>query len=275
MRPSGQSKRDSSRPRVGRAKAPGTGRKRPKLTAYQLYETPIRVEPAPLTRQWMDETDKRFAYRCLPLVIANQAGWIITGCPGVIVRWNGGAKVEDLVVESLEGEENPAAVSHFGHGIVTWRLPLIFRTSPGFNLLVRGIPNLWKDGAIALEGIIETDWSVMTFTMNWRLTRPGEARFETTDPLCFIVPQRRGELESFATSVHPIEANTDLDWAYNTWAEDRRHFIATSSHPEWKGYYLRGTSPTGHTAPEHQLRLQLSPFGTEAVPAGRKSSARD
>jgi Family of unknown function (DUF6065) len=43
----------------------------------------------------------------------------------------------------------------------------VFRTPPGCNLYVRGPANSPKDGIAALEGIIETDWSEATFTMNW------------------------------------------------------------------------------------------------------------
>ena len=46
--------------------------------------------------------------------------------------------------------------------------------------------------------MIETDWSVATFTMNWKLTRPHwPVTFEIGEPICMVVPQRRGELESF------------------------------------------------------------------------------
>jgi hypothetical protein len=36
-------------------------------------------------------------------------------------------------------------LSHFGNGILTWNLPLLFRTPPGYNLLVRGPANYPKD----------------------------------------------------------------------------------------------------------------------------------
>ena len=59
---------------------------------------------------------------------------------------------------------------NFGHGVLTWHLNYLFRTSPGYNLYARGPANWPKDGIVPLEGIIETDWSVATFTMNWKVT---------------------------------------------------------------------------------------------------------
>src|SRR3989442_536780 len=53
---------------------------RMRLIAYRVFE-PTAIDPAPLLRpasprrRWMEETTDRFAYRCLPLSIANQHGW--------------------------------------------------------------------------------------------------------------------------------------------------------------------------------------------------------
>jgi hypothetical protein len=48
-----------------------------KLVAYVIDGHPFEIRPAPLERDWMEKTDQRFAYRCLPLNIANAFGWEI------------------------------------------------------------------------------------------------------------------------------------------------------------------------------------------------------
>ena len=51
------------------------------LTAHVVRSTEgWTLEPAPLQRDWMDQTVSRAAYRCLPMAMANQAGWLIR-CP--------------------------------------------------------------------------------------------------------------------------------------------------------------------------------------------------
>ncbi len=81
------------------------------------------------------------------------------------------------------------AVSHFGHGILTWRLPFLFRTPVDTDLLMRGPANSPKDGIAPLEGMIETDWSPATATMNWQITRPDHVvRFVADEPIAMIVP---------------------------------------------------------------------------------------
>ncbi len=42
-----------------------------KLTAYVIDGYNIDIRPVPVDRNWMDSIDQRFAYRCLPLSMAN------------------------------------------------------------------------------------------------------------------------------------------------------------------------------------------------------------
>jgi hypothetical protein len=44
----------------------------------------------------------------------------------------------------------------------------LFRTDPEWAVWCRGAPNSHKDGIVALDGLIETDWLPFFFTMNWR-----------------------------------------------------------------------------------------------------------
>ena len=97
----------------------------------------------------MEATDQRFANRCLPLLIANQAGWFLIGRHTVRVRWTGGRSPSSLTIEVLSGDGPCPAISHFGHGIVTWHVPYLFRTPPGYNLVVRGPANWPRDGIAA------------------------------------------------------------------------------------------------------------------------------
>ena len=46
------------------------------IVAYRLHDSPPPLVSAQRTRAWMDLSDQRFAYRCLPLLIANQSGLV-------------------------------------------------------------------------------------------------------------------------------------------------------------------------------------------------------
>ena len=102
-----------------------------KLIAYLIDGHQVDIRPAPVERDWMEATDQRFAYRCLPLNIANAYGWeVLCQCrlPAACGR-RGAASMRSLI-EAEPGTIAPA-VSHFGHGILTFHVPCLFRTEPG------------------------------------------------------------------------------------------------------------------------------------------------
>jgi hypothetical protein len=238
------------------------------FVAYELVPgTGLLLEPAPATREWMSRTSDGFAQRCLPLLIANQSGWIVRNTARFRATWNGGRDKDAIALEYLDPVPPYAAMSHFGEGIITWSLPWLFRTPPGYNLAVRGTPNWPKDGAWPLEGIVESDWSSATFTMNWQLTRPGlSVRFDVGDPICFLAPIARGEVERFDPQVIAIGDEPAERAAFAAWSQDRSGFLRDLKEPGseaemrgWQKDYFRGRTPTG-PAPQHQTRLKVRPF---------------
>ena len=59
-----------------------------KLIAHVIDGHQVDIRPAPVN-DWMEATNQRFAYRCLPLNIANAYGWEVP-CPcDVEAYWTG------------------------------------------------------------------------------------------------------------------------------------------------------------------------------------------
>jgi hypothetical protein len=216
----------------------------------------------------MESTDQRFANRCLPLLIANQLGWFILNSHTVRIAWTGSPSISAMTVEVLAGDGPVPARSHFGHGIVTWSIPFLFRTSPGYNLHVRGPSNMPKDGVAPLEGIIETDWCMATFTMNWRLTRATRALyFYTGEPIAMIVPQARYEIEQFRPCLSDIDAEPSAAEGFRAWRDSRSAFLDELTLPVsdavrqgWQRDYVRGIAPSGQRFAAHQTKLDVRPF---------------
>jgi hypothetical protein len=246
----------------------------PSIVAYRLGHDPeARLTAASVTREWILNTHGRFAQRCLPLLIANQSGWTLHNPVPFRVTWDGSDGQLGLKIEGLDAGAPAHVSSLFGYGILSWTIPYLFRTSAGYNLLARGPANLPKDGISALEGVVETDWAVASFTMNWKFTRPDVAvTFERDEPFCMLVPQRRGEIESFRATSRPLSSNAELEAHHRAWDESRKLSILLKraavalkgpEHPDalkWEGHYFRGTSPGGATAPEHQTKLNVPEF---------------
>ena len=238
------------------------------FTCYLVFpdETNPAIQPGTVRRDWMDLNQAQ-AYRCLPLAMANQHGWQLLSPTGFSVTWNGGLNPAD--VEITADSPSPWLSGHFGAGTFTFTLLMIFRTPPGLNLWVSGPPNWFKDGVQPLSALIETDWIPHTFTMNWKLTRPGlTVRFEKDEPFCFFFPVPRGLAESMVPVTAPVSADPALESqhltarlrrsAYRVQVEMKGDADDALKH---QGWYGRGVLPDGSTTvPEHQRSLKLRPF---------------
>lgn len=235
------------------------------ITAYIVGPTDgWLIEPASPRRAWMDDTGG-FAYRCLPLTIANQAGWVVR-CPAPFQAvWNGGPATTDTAVLVTPGYErfSNQILSHFGWGIVTFSLPWLFRTPDGYTLHVRGPVNEPRHAIAALEGVVETDWAASTFTMNWKLTEADRiVRFAKGDPICHLSLVRVADLERSEPGIEYLDANPDLKADYQAWSASRNSFNKDPNRApgDWQKDYFRGETVSGERAREHRSRLKIKPF---------------
>jgi hypothetical protein len=242
------------------------------------------IRPASATRDWMDGTQLSFAYRCLPLNIANAHGWEILSPVGFEAIWNGQPGLGDVQVRLAPGADAKyAPVSAFGEGILTFHIHGLFRTPPGWNLWVGGSPNSPKDGIYPLTGVIETDWSPYTFTMNWRFTRRNHwLRFDAGEPICFLFPVQRAVLEHITPRFLQLESEPQLAGHYATWNNSRAAFLEALRREkpvlpvdQWQKRYYRGIDMTDQAvAPDHRAKLRLAPFApsTPDAPPARPNA---
>ncbi len=238
------------------------------LDCFMEREQQLDIAPAPLGREWMEATNDQFAYRCLPLNIANAYGWELLSPSGVTAIWNGGPRVEDITVAHDDEDAPQAAMSHFGHGVLTFSVRGLFRTEPGFDLWAGGPVNRPKKHAYALTGIIETDWLEFTFTMNWLMTTPNfPVRFHKDEPFCMIHPLPRGLIERFDPQFRPIDEKPDLAEAFRTYRASRNAFNADlkvegseARRQKWQRNYFRGPEEAADIDPPHRTKVKLRPF---------------
>jgi len=239
------------------------------------------VRPAEATRPWMDATPEKFAYRCLPLNIANSHGWEVLSPCDVEAYWTGRPGTEGVIVRNAPGTaEHNKAVSLFGQGTLTFHIQALFRTPPGWDLMITGSPNRPKEGVMPLSGVVETDWSPCTFTMNWKFTRRNHwVRFKRGEPVCFIYPVLRGALEQMNPIVVDLEDNPALHHEFKAWSRSRDQFQAevgqaTKPSERWQKRYYRGVSMSDERpVPDHRSRLRLRSFAAGVPEAFLSSEA--
>ena len=230
-----------------------------RLTCFEVEPGRVEIRPAEPRRAWMDATPAKVAYHCTPINMANSHGWEML-CPVAIeAEWNGEVGLDAVQITYPEGK--PAhqfiAESRFTSGIVTLNPTVIIRTPPGHNLWVQGPPNVFKDGIAPLSGLIEADWMPFTFTMNWKITRPGhKVRFERGEPFCFFFPVVRGLVDGIDPVITPLQSDVELMRSYLVTRFKRNLAAMTGAREDTKGWYTRGEG----AVPDHQTRAAPKPF---------------
>lgn len=222
-----------------------------KLTAYRLNNAPFTIEPANRQREWMDKAP--FSYRCLPMTVANQMGWVIPAPCDFSFSWDGRESIDAVKVTVSDPGLKGYITSHFGFGILTFSLPFLFQTEPGYGLIVRGATNYVIPSVQPLDGFVETEWSPSTFTMNWLITDKNMLiSVEKGEPICMILPYQLAPLEQFEPEIEPIENNPELHAAFQKWANSRSQFNARPDRQphEWqKDYFQAMQLPKLHVKP--------------------------
>lgn len=240
-------------------------------STLRIYRLPSesghpQIVPATRDREWMDVTTGGWANRCLPLRIANEAGWFILNDLDFEVEWDGDSGMKSLHFNFSGQPTGMVPFNMVGYGILSWVPPYLFRTPAGMNLLVRGPANMPKDGITALEGVVETDWLPYTFTINWKITRPGiKIRFAKGEPICFLVPSRRFDTERLQPALQNISSDQELQQQYTAWHERRLRAKAISGEDgahgslavSDQGQYIRGETIGGIRIAEHQTKLHV------------------
>lgn len=217
-------------------------------------------------RAWMDEYIHM--YRCLPMTIANQNGWVIQSPCDIHAVWFGGQdrRTMHFWLDPEFNVPNAWVKCHFVGGVITFEFDFMIRTNPGVNLLVRGAPNFFVDGAHPLEGVVETDWLNYSFTMNWRVTTPNKVvTFKKGDPICFIQPIPHNYAETFSFDIDFLENNPELNNNFHEYNKSRRQFssdkTAGKHNEDWQRHYFNGTDvKTGVRVGNdtHAIKLNLS-----------------
>jgi hypothetical protein len=226
------------------------------------------LKPAPVSRDWM-EAHNRFAYRCLPLTIANASGWIITSPISFTASWLGGLSPTELTLTKDDplDKHRHSIVSLFGSGIITFNLPWLFRVARSrIGMRVRGMPNYWKFNCTPLEGYVEIDWNPFTFTMNWKLQQPNiPVAFAKGDPICFLELTTL-DLTDAAEPVIASIQQTGLNNAYREYLRSRQSFNADPHKFEkpWQKFYHNGFPLADGTTIEppahHRTGFKAKPF---------------
>ena len=199
-------------------------------------------------------------YRCLPLSVANQYGFVLTLPFDIELTWDGTEPISGVTINGDQSNSFFNVVSLFGSGIVTVTTPYFLKTPPGVNLMTINPPNYILPNITVLNGVVETDNLRGNFTFNLKIQIPGiTTTLRKGMPISGILPIPRYFADGFslqdATTLFTSEeideetkANEDhSDLRLNSNIESK---LKNSYKPD--RLYMRGIDIYGNKFPDHQ-----------------------
>lgn len=219
----------------------------------------IRPLKGNFRREWLSE----HAYRCLPMVIGSQLGFVVNLLYDITVRWNGDPDPSGVTVTLEEADKHLHALqtvtSRFGMGTVTIQNRWTLRTEPGINLLTLAPPNFWIDGISHLVAAVETDNLRRDFTLNLKVTRPDyDVVIRQGTPVACLLPYPRHFVDTFrlvnASGNLPSEVISEERRASQLFGFERATIDTHRSHQVGRRYW-KGEDVYGNQFEDHQVTL--------------------
>jgi hypothetical protein len=215
------------------------------------------IDQSPKKRDWFGP----HFYRCLPLTIGNQYGFVIKSEFDFSFIWDGGNDPDSIKLffnESSEelNKKHPRIETHFGSGIITINPPFTLRTPPGVNLMTINPPNYIIPNVTVMTGVVETDNIRRHFTFNLKIQIPNiQVMVPAGTPLAAIIPIPRYYADEFElkyaedifdekTINEEMQADIDTD-IY------RKEIEPTLPNNVGK-HYMQGKDIYGNKFPDHQ-----------------------
>lgn len=205
------------------------------------------IVPLKIHRNWMTKSQDKFAYKCLPLNIANQYGWAVLSPCDFKVSWYGGDVPNGVEVFDIEERFMENIHSHFGSATFTINVDFIIKTPENYSLYIRGLPNKEYGILKPLDAIVETDWLPFTFTYNFKFLDTGVYEFKKGDPLFSFFPILRNTVENFEIISQNINEDKKLLEDFSELAELRHSGLSKLSENgkyDYQKFYINGKGPS-------------------------------
>lgn len=215
------------------------------------------ISNSPKKRDWFTP----HFYRCLPLTIGNQYGFIIKSEFDFAFIWNGENGADSITFYFNDTEEKintqfPNIQSRFGSGIITIGTPFVLRTPPNINLMTINPPNYVIPNITVMTGVIESDNLRRRFAFNLKIQIPNvKVIIPAGTPIAAFIPIPRYFADSFKLkNAENIFNQNIVDEEYQAqidsgiFREEVEPFLPNSV----SRHYLKGEDVYGNKFPDHQ-----------------------
>lgn len=208
------------------------------------------IKESSVKRDWMENTDEKHAYRCIPLSSANVHGWEVLLPEDVVIEWDGISSARPDHVKIISGSKY--ASSSTGNATVSFATGITFTTDEDHYLWISGSPNYPIDGLTPLTSILQSNWYRLPYTHSWIVNKKNE-RFviPKMTPIMFFMPYPKNLLNSFDVNViNKTQEQIKYESDYNTFRLENRSYHS---------FYRDKKDHNGHIGLDREEKVKAKP----------------
>lgn len=222
-----------------------------KFRAYRLSEHSAKIEQLSATRDWMDATQDKHAYMCLPLNLTNRLGWGISFDEDLSFIWDGITDTTPDHVKVLEGSKYLSTTR--GNATISFNTSLLVKTDSDTTTLTMPVPNLFVKEAQCYTDLISTSFYEHSLPVAWRITEPNvEITIPAGQPVAAILPISLGNLQDNYT----LEVLEGLPYP-DYWGEVQKYGDALQDRQnvgDWTKMYRDALDYSGKSIGSHEVK---------------------
>jgi hypothetical protein len=220
------------------------------IVVYRGDKNSAEINQVSIKREWMDQTDNKHAYQCMPVSLANTLGWAISFPEDISFIWDGICDTSDTHIKIIKGHKYCSTAR--ANATVSFNTYLTFKTSENITTLVMPVPNQFNENAQCFTTLITTSFYKSMIPIAWKVLKPNiEINIPAGQPVAVIIPISLTELQNFEVN---IENGSILEKFQNEIQENLQYVKEKSKIGKFTHLYRKAKNSKGESVGNHEVQ---------------------
>lgn len=220
------------------------------ITVYKSDKDSADIKQVSIKRDWMDKTDNKHAYQCMPVSLANTLGWAISFPEDISFIWDGISDTSDTHVKIIKGHKYCSTAR--ANGTISFNTYLTVKTDENITTLIMPVPNQFNENAQCFTTLITTSFYKSMIPIAWKILKPNvEIKIPAGYPVAVILPISLTELQNFEVN---IEKESMLEKFHNEIQENLEYVKERSKLGKFTHLYRKAKNSKNEIVGRHEVQ---------------------
>jgi hypothetical protein len=218
-----------------------------KIIVYKEDKDPAIINQINIKREWMDQTEIKHAYHCMPISLANTLGWAISFPEEISFIWDGISDTSSNHVKIIKGDKYCSTAR--ANATISFNTFLKFKTDEDITTLIMPVPNEFDENFQCFTTLISTSFYQSALPVAWRILKPNvEITIKENTPVAVFLPISLSNLNNFEVIIKKEQP------LFNTELLENENFIKNINQDgKFSGLYRRAKNYNGERIGKHEV----------------------